>query len=145
MLGLSDASCSSSSRMDELKTQFMTREGLYRLMTLSEYSRPNRVGSYANNSAAAAAAAAWYMGGDPTSAARYNDAGHFLPSANDPAAAAAAAHANSQVGVGSAVDAAAAAGPGAAFLQERYYQMHHAYETAASQGMLMFLILCMPN
>ena len=32
---------------DELKTQFMTREGTYRLMTLSEYSRPNRVG-YAN-------------------------------------------------------------------------------------------------
>ena len=29
---------------EELKTQFMTREGIYRLMTLSEYSRPNRVG-----------------------------------------------------------------------------------------------------
>ncbi|XP_067131350.1 WD repeat-containing protein 20 isoform X1 [Centruroides vittatus] len=29
---------------DELKTQFMTREGSYKLMTLSEYSRPNRVG-----------------------------------------------------------------------------------------------------
>ncbi|XP_014249942.1 WD repeat-containing protein 20 [Cimex lectularius] len=29
---------------EELKTQFMTREGTYRLMTLSEYSRPNRVG-----------------------------------------------------------------------------------------------------
>ena len=39
---------SSSSPNDELKTQFMTREGTYRLMTLSEYSRPNRVG-YANN------------------------------------------------------------------------------------------------
>ena len=35
---------------DELKTQFMTREGTYRLMTLSEYSRPNRVG-YANAAA----------------------------------------------------------------------------------------------
>lgn len=33
---------------NELKTQFMTREGIYRLMTLSEYSRPNRVG-YANS------------------------------------------------------------------------------------------------
>jgi len=32
---------------DELKTQFMTREGTYQLMTLAEYSRPNRVG-YAN-------------------------------------------------------------------------------------------------
>jgi len=32
---------------DELKTQFMTREGTYHLMTLAEYSRPNRVG-YAN-------------------------------------------------------------------------------------------------
>lgn len=29
---------------DDLKTQFVTREGTYRLMTLSEYSRPNRVG-----------------------------------------------------------------------------------------------------
>lgn len=29
---------------EELKTQFITREGTYRLMTLSEYSRPNRVG-----------------------------------------------------------------------------------------------------
>lgn len=29
---------------DEVKTQFATREGTYRLMTLSEYSRPNRVG-----------------------------------------------------------------------------------------------------
>lgn len=29
---------------DEVKTQFVTREGTYRLMTLSEYSRPNRVG-----------------------------------------------------------------------------------------------------
>lgn len=28
----------------DIKTQFITREGLYRLMTLSEYSRPNRVG-----------------------------------------------------------------------------------------------------
>lgn len=39
---------STSSPNDELKTQFMTREGTYKLMTLSEYSRPNRVG-YANN------------------------------------------------------------------------------------------------
>lgn len=28
----------------DVKTQFVTREGTYRLMTLSEYSRPNRVG-----------------------------------------------------------------------------------------------------
>ena len=28
---------------DEIKTQFVTREGIYKLMTLSEYSRPNRV------------------------------------------------------------------------------------------------------
>ena len=28
---------------DEIKTQFATREGTYKLMTLSEYSRPNRV------------------------------------------------------------------------------------------------------
>lgn len=33
---------------DDLKTQFVTREGTYRLLTLSEYSRPNRVG-YSNN------------------------------------------------------------------------------------------------
>ena len=35
---------------DELKTQFITREGTYHLMTLAEYSRPNRVG-YANAAA----------------------------------------------------------------------------------------------
>lgn len=29
---------------DELKTQFTTREGTYRVLSLSEYSRPNRVG-----------------------------------------------------------------------------------------------------
>uniref|UniRef100_A0A182MVZ3 Uncharacterized protein n=1 Tax=Anopheles culicifacies TaxID=139723 RepID=A0A182MVZ3_9DIPT len=37
-----------NSAKDDLKTQFATREGEYRLMTLSEYSRPNRVG-YQNN------------------------------------------------------------------------------------------------
>ncbi|XP_055622429.1 WD repeat-containing protein 20 [Toxorhynchites rutilus septentrionalis] len=37
-----------ASGKDDLKTQFVTREGEYRLMTLSEYSRPNRVG-YQNN------------------------------------------------------------------------------------------------
>ncbi|KFB40546.1 AGAP002173-PA-like protein [Anopheles sinensis] len=37
-----------TSGKDDLKTQFVTREGEYRLMTLSEYSRPNRVG-YQNN------------------------------------------------------------------------------------------------
>ncbi|XP_059619925.1 WD repeat-containing protein 20-like, partial [Phlebotomus argentipes] len=35
---------------DDLKTQFVTREGTYRLMTLSEYSRPNRVGYTSNQS-----------------------------------------------------------------------------------------------
>lgn len=33
---------------DDLKTQFVTREGAYRLITLSEYSRPNRVGYQSN-------------------------------------------------------------------------------------------------
>ncbi|XP_035773813.1 WD repeat-containing protein 20-like [Anopheles albimanus] len=37
-----------TSGKDDLKTQFATPEGDYRLMTLSEYSRPNRVG-YQNN------------------------------------------------------------------------------------------------
>ena len=37
-----------SSGKDDLKTQFITREGEYRLMTLSEYSRPNRVGYQSN-------------------------------------------------------------------------------------------------
>lgn len=35
---------------EDLKTQFITREGTYRLMTLSEYSRPNRVGYQSNQS-----------------------------------------------------------------------------------------------
>ena len=33
-----------SGQREELKTQFMTREGTYHLMTLAEYTRPNRVG-----------------------------------------------------------------------------------------------------
>lgn len=37
-----------SSKEDDLKTQFITREGTYRLMNLSEYSRPNRVGYTSN-------------------------------------------------------------------------------------------------
>lgn len=39
-----DGGSSDGGDPDELKTQFYTREGTYRLMTLSEYSRPNRVG-----------------------------------------------------------------------------------------------------
>lgn len=39
-----DGGSSDGGDPDELKTQFYTREGIYRLMTLSEYSRPNRVG-----------------------------------------------------------------------------------------------------
>ncbi|KAK6638792.1 hypothetical protein RUM43_007061 [Polyplax serrata] len=35
-------------KKDELKTQFITREGTYRLVTNSDYLRPNRVG-YTNN------------------------------------------------------------------------------------------------
>jgi hypothetical protein len=33
---------------DDLKTQFQAREGIYRLLNLSEYSRPNRVGYQSN-------------------------------------------------------------------------------------------------
>lgn len=33
----------SNSSKDELKTHFITREGIYKQMTLSEYSRPNKV------------------------------------------------------------------------------------------------------
>ena len=29
---------------EELKTQFLTREGTYQLMSLAEYTRPNRLG-----------------------------------------------------------------------------------------------------
>jgi len=32
-----------SHRKDEVRTQFQTRDGLYKLMTLSEYSRPSRI------------------------------------------------------------------------------------------------------
>ncbi|XP_016998412.2 WD repeat-containing protein 20 [Drosophila takahashii] len=39
-----------ASAKDDLKTQFVTREGTYRLLTLSEYSRPNRVGYSSNQS-----------------------------------------------------------------------------------------------
>ena len=33
-----------SGQREELKTQFMTREGTYHLMALAEYTRPNRLG-----------------------------------------------------------------------------------------------------
>jgi hypothetical protein len=36
------------SQNEEVKTQFITREGCYRLLNLSEYSRPNRVGYQSN-------------------------------------------------------------------------------------------------
>lgn len=32
------------SSSDQLKTQFVTREGVYKLLTLATYSRPNRIG-----------------------------------------------------------------------------------------------------
>lgn len=38
------AATSEGGGKEELKTQFITREGTYKLMTLSEYTRPNRVG-----------------------------------------------------------------------------------------------------
>jgi WD repeat-containing protein 20 len=38
-----------SHRKDEVRTQFKTRDGLYRLMTLSEYSRPSRYPQSAPN------------------------------------------------------------------------------------------------
>jgi WD repeat-containing protein 20 len=38
-----------SNGKDDLKTQFVTREGVYRLLTLSEYSRP-KVGYQSNQS-----------------------------------------------------------------------------------------------
>lgn len=34
-----DGSCK-----EQLKTQFVTREGIYKLLTLATYSRPNRIG-----------------------------------------------------------------------------------------------------
>ncbi|XP_074647500.1 WD repeat-containing protein 20-like [Tubulanus polymorphus] len=37
------ASCEGGGKETEIKTQFITREGTYKLMSLSEYSRPNRV------------------------------------------------------------------------------------------------------
>lgn len=37
-----------SNKDHDLKTQFVTREGCYRLLNLSEYSRPNRVGYQSN-------------------------------------------------------------------------------------------------
>ncbi|XP_043464297.1 WD repeat-containing protein 20 [Leptopilina heterotoma] len=50
---------------DDLKTQFVTREGTYQLMTLSEYSRPNRVG-YTNNQGSASVRVSFVTLPDPT-------------------------------------------------------------------------------
>ncbi|XP_011496285.1 PREDICTED: WD repeat-containing protein 20 isoform X2 [Ceratosolen solmsi marchali] len=50
---------------DDLKTQFITREGTYKLMTLSEYSRPNRVG-YTNSQGSASVRVSFVTLPDPT-------------------------------------------------------------------------------
>ena len=44
LTGASGDSLSVTNKEDILKTQFVTREGVYKLMTSAEYSRPNRVG-----------------------------------------------------------------------------------------------------
>ncbi|XP_014226514.1 WD repeat-containing protein 20 isoform X1 [Trichogramma pretiosum] len=49
---------------DDLKTQFVTREGTYKLMTLSEYSRPNRVG-YTNSQGSASVRVSFVTLPDP--------------------------------------------------------------------------------
>lgn len=49
---------------EELKTQFVTREGTYKLMTLSEYSRPNRVG-YTNGQGSASVRVSFVTLPDP--------------------------------------------------------------------------------
>lgn len=50
---------------NDVKTQFITREGTYRLMTLSEYSRPNRVG-YTNNQGSSQVRVSFVSLPDPT-------------------------------------------------------------------------------
>ncbi|XP_076667380.1 WD repeat-containing protein 20 isoform X1 [Andrena cerasifolii] len=50
---------------EDLKTQFVTREGTYKLMTLSEYSRPNRVG-YTNSQGSASVRVSFVTLPDPT-------------------------------------------------------------------------------
>jgi hypothetical protein len=44
---------SESDKNIDIKTQFVTREGYYKLMTCAEYSRPNRLGysTQSNNTA----------------------------------------------------------------------------------------------
>lgn len=49
---------------EDLKTQFVTREGTYKLMTLSEYSRPNRVG-YTNSQGSASVRVSFVTLPDP--------------------------------------------------------------------------------
>ncbi|XP_014216301.1 WD repeat-containing protein 20 isoform X2 [Copidosoma floridanum] len=60
---------------DDLKTQFITREGTYKLMTLSEYSRPNRVG-YTNSQGSASVRVSFVTlpdSADPTGTQGFGD------------------------------------------------------------------------
>jgi len=66
---------------DDLKTQFVTREGTYRLLTLSEYSRPNRVG-YSNNQSSPQVRVSFVTLPNPSSNSKNNsDAANATPAA----------------------------------------------------------------
>ena len=66
---MADLGCSSllepgTGQREELKTQFMTREGTYHLMALAEYTRPNRVGynnQPANGSVPVKVSPCWFL------------------------------------------------------------------------------------
>ena len=49
---------------EDLKTQFVTREGTYKLLTLPEYSRPNRV-AYTNSQGSASVRVSFVTLPDP--------------------------------------------------------------------------------
>ncbi|KAM8706243.1 hypothetical protein ACLKA7_010509 [Drosophila subpalustris] len=60
---------------DDLKTQFVTREGTYRLLTLPEYSRPNRVG-YSNNQSSPQVRVSFVTLPNPSSGSGSNSGSH---------------------------------------------------------------------
>ncbi|MFH4977367.1 hypothetical protein AB6A40_004076 [Gnathostoma spinigerum] len=63
-----------SSLKDDLKTQFVTREGVYKQMTLSEYSRPNRVAiNQAGNNACNAPVRVSFLSIPPTTSCNHGE------------------------------------------------------------------------
>ncbi|XP_037911515.1 WD repeat-containing protein 20 isoform X1 [Hermetia illucens] len=108
---------------DDLKTQFVTREGTYRLMTLSEYSRPSRVGYTNSQSSPQVRVSIVTLPNAPQQAPSSSAPG----AGNGSSASAAAGNATSSqgaTGTSASTSTAAPAGVGSNSIESRLHGMH---------------------